>query len=156
MPRVMIVEDQEIIRSNLAQILSLSGVDVVEAEDGVMALDKLLSLQHKGQGVPQLIISDLSMPRMDGFALLERVRQEPAYIKTPFVFLSAHSDVSDINRAFELGASDYLIKPFEIEELIAMVSQHLEASQSKPESSVVPEAASKIESNFSDPDFFLE
>lgn len=150
MPRVMVVEDQEIIRSNLSQILELSGVDVIEAEDGLVALNKLQSLKDKDSGVPQLIISDLSMPRMDGFALLEKVRQDSDFVTTPFVLLTAHSDVSDIKRAFELGATDYMIKPFEIEELIAMVTRYLESGH------VGHQDAPKPELPVSDSDFFLE
>jgi DNA-binding response OmpR family regulator len=152
MPRVMIVEDQEIIRNNLSQILALSGVDVIEAEDGVDACDKLQACKQKGLNLPLLIISDLSMPRMDGFALLEHVRQDSSYEATPFIFLTAHSDVSDIKRAFELGATDYLIKPFEIEELIAMVSLHLDSA--KPD--ISQSTTSRTEPLTRDSDFFLE
>ncbi len=151
MPRVMVVEDQEVIRSNLSQILVLSGVDVIEAEDGLVALNKLQSFKDKeAAGAPQLIISDLSMPRMDGFALLEQVRKDPVFIRTPFVLLTAHSDVDDVKRAFELGVSDYMIKPFEIEDLIAMVTRHLEASAPEPQNAPASALLSQ------DSDFFLE
>jgi CheY-like chemotaxis protein len=151
MPRVMVVEDQEVIRSNLSQILVLSGVDVIEAEDGLIALNKLQSFKNKeAGGAPQLIISDLSMPRMDGFALLEEVRKDPVFVKTPFVLLTAHSDVDDVKRAFELGVSDYMIKPFEVEDLIAMVVRHLESNTAEPQCAQTSTMLSQ------DSDFFLE
>lgn len=151
MPRVMIVEDQEIILDNLSQILNISGLDVIEAEDGLEAYAKLLDYKSRPQQAPQMIISDLTMPRMDGFTLLEHVRQDSVYRDIPFVLLTAHSDVSDLKRAFELGATDYLIKPFEIDELIAMVSLHL-----KPLKTGVDFSAPRSQGVLSDSGFFLE
>lgn len=128
MPRIMIVEDDETILSNLSQILQLSGLDVIEAQDGMMAFDLLLEAHEKGSGIPQMVVSDLVMPNMDGFDLLRSVRRDPFYKNLPFVLLSARSDASDLQQAFALGASDYLIKPFEVEQLFDVVRHHLSKS----------------------------
>ena len=125
MPRVMIVEDQELILENVAQLLRLSGLDVVEALDGSIAYELLCHFRDDPTQRPKLIISDLMMPIMDGFELLSLVRSDPVYEQVPFVLLTARSDVSDLKKALTLGASEYLIKPFEVEELMAVVTDQL-------------------------------
>ncbi|HEX4878631.1 MAG TPA: response regulator [Limnobacter sp.] len=125
MPRVMIVEDDRTILENMAQLLTLSGLHVLEAHDGMMAMNLLQQLKDTPDHRPCLIISDLMMPSMDGYQLLRAVRKDPVYETLPFVLLSARSDASDIQRAFALGASDYLVKPFEVEQLIELVRYHL-------------------------------
>jgi two-component system sensor histidine kinase/response regulator len=121
MPRVMIVEDDMTILSNLSQLLQLSGLDVVEAHDGRMALDLLLAASSIPGALPRMIVSDLMMPNMDGFELLHAVRNTAELHALPFVLLSARSDASDLQHAFSLGASDYLIKPFEVDQLIDVI-----------------------------------
>lgn len=121
MPRVMIVEDDMTILSNLSQLLQLSGLDVIEAHDGRMALDLLQHALQDQDALPRLIVSDLMMPKMDGFELLHSVRNTTELHAMPFVLLSARSDTSDLQHAFFLGASDYLIKPFEVDQLMDVI-----------------------------------
>lgn len=125
MPRVMIVEDDLTILENLSQLLQLNGLSVAQAHDGQMALDYLRHPQNQGVAAPQMIVSDLMMPKMDGFELLRAVRDDSALKHLPFVLLSARSDSSDLQQAFLLGANDYLIKPFEVEQLIDVIRHHL-------------------------------
>lgn len=121
MPRVMIVEDDLTILSNLSQLLQLSGLDVIEAHDGQMALDLLQHALQDHDTLPRLIVSDLMMPKMDGFELLHSVRNTTELHAMPFVLLSARSDTCDLQHAFFLGASDYLIKPFEVDQLMDVI-----------------------------------
>ncbi|HEY1058323.1 MAG TPA: response regulator transcription factor [Limnobacter sp.] len=149
MPRVMVVEDQEVILANLAQILEMAGLDVMQANNGLAAFKQLTEVRDNPAEQPRLIISDLMMPLMDGFELLSLVRGDAVYEKLPFVLLTARSDASDLRKALALGASDYLIKPFEIEELLVMVKNQLSGDQ--PFSS---ERLSDV--LFTDSDFQLE
>lgn len=132
MPRVMIVEDDPTILSNLSQLLQLSGLDVTEACDGAVALSCLQESQSTGVGKPCLILSDLMMPNMDGFELLGAVRSNAAFKSIPFVLLSARSEASDLQQAFDLGANDYMIKPFEVDHLMEVIRYHLSTSTELP------------------------
>lgn len=146
MPRVMIVEDDSTILENLSQLLQLNGLNVAQAHDGQMALDYLKHPDNQGAGAPQMIVSDLMMPKMDGFELLRAVRDDSALKHLPFVLLSARSDSSDFQQAFMLGANDYLVKPFEVEQLMDAIRHHLSrATRSNPHS------VGRVNS-----DFFLE
>lgn len=123
MARVMIVEDDLTILDNLAHLLVISGLEVIKAHDGQEAWRQLLECYQQGQGGPSVIISDLMMPNMDGFELLGLVRAHEALKHLPFVLLSARSDSSDLHHAFLLGATDYLVKPFEMEQLLQVISR---------------------------------
>ncbi|MEW6205847.1 MAG: response regulator [Pseudomonadota bacterium] len=125
MPRVMIVEDDLTILSNLSQLLQLSGLDVTEAHDGREALRLLQECRQQNVPLPRMIVSDLMMPNMDGFDLLRAVRGDAQFKALPFVLLSARSEASDLQQAFALGANDYLVKPFEVEQLMEVIRYHL-------------------------------
>lgn len=146
MPRVMIVEDDLTILSNLSQILQLSGLDVIEAHDGQVALAILQQRKVDGSGLPKMIVSDLMMPNMDGFDLLRAVKDEPAFETIPFVLLSARSDATDLHEAFTLGASDYLVKPFEVEQLMDVIRHFL--SKADPVQSESVSNDSKADTGF--------
>jgi DNA-binding response OmpR family regulator len=149
MPRVMIVEDDLTILSNLSQILQLSGLDVIEAHDGQVALAILQQRKVDGSGLPKMIVSDLMMPNMDGFDLLRAVKDEPAFETIPFVLLSARSDATDLHEAFTLGASDYLVKPFEVEQLMDVIRHFLSKADPVQSESVSNDSRA-------DTGFFLE
>jgi DNA-binding response OmpR family regulator len=146
MPRVMIVEDDTTILENLSQLLQLNGLSVVQAHDGQMALEYLKHPNNQGAAAPKMIVSDLMMPKMDGFDLLRAVRDDSALKHLPFVLLSARSDSSDLQQAFMLGASDYLVKPFEVEQLMDVIRHHLARAIGPDQHSLGPV----------DSDFFLE
>jgi two-component system, sensor histidine kinase and response regulator len=116
---ILVVDDETSVRQIVAFLLEEQGYTVLQASDGLTAL-ALVERQS-----PDLIISDIRMPGMDGFALCERVRANPALVQTPFIFLTAKEQRSDMRRGMGLGADDYLTKPFEAEELLAAVSVRL-------------------------------
>ena len=117
--RVLVVDDAEGIRTYLAHLLELKGYDVDTAEDGRRALALL-----EGGAAPDVVILDVMMPGLDGIETLRRVRElEP---ETPVVMLSVVGKASTIVEAMRLGASDYLNKPFEEDELEATLDQVLE------------------------------
>ena len=116
----MIVDDEPGVRALLRDTLSIAGFEVVEASDGMAALTLLRS--HK----PALMVIDINMPLMDGFELVERLRSTQDL--TPVLMLTAREDKTDIARGLKIGADDYVIKPFGIEELILRIKAILRRS----------------------------
>jgi two-component system, OmpR family, response regulator len=112
MSKILIVDDDPHIRQLARTFLQQAGFDIMEAADGVEALDALLT------GGADLVILDLMLPRMDGWEVCRRVR---AAGETPVLMLTARGETSQKVRGFELGADDYLVKPFEPLELVARV-----------------------------------
>ena len=117
---IMIVDDEPGVRALLKDTLSIAGFDVVEASDGMAALTLLRT--HK----PALMVIDINMPLMDGFELVERLRMTNDL--TPVLMLTAREDKGDIARGLKIGADDYVIKPFGIEELILRIKAILRRS----------------------------
>jgi signal transduction histidine kinase len=118
-PTILVVEDEQRILEIITVLLEDENYRVIQARDGEAAL----SLLEKA--APALIISDVRMPGMDGFSLCERVRANADFAYVPFIFLTARGDRADIRRGMGLGADDYLIKPFEPEELLSAVRVRL-------------------------------
>jgi class 3 adenylate cyclase len=112
MTRVLIVEDDAAIRSNIARLLKLEGYETAAAADGAEGLARALELQ------PDVVITDINMPGMDGFALLEAIRGEPTLATTAVMLLTALDDRASMRRGMTAGADDYLAKPFTRVELL--------------------------------------
>jgi putative two-component system response regulator len=116
---LLIVEDNHDLRNGLKEILALEGFTVLDANNGLEALEQM-------QGVSiDLIISDISMPEMDGFEFYEKVRARPEGITIPFLFLTARGERQDIMKGKSLGAEDYLVKPVTRSELVTAVESRL-------------------------------
>jgi signal transduction histidine kinase len=116
---ILVVEDESALLQVVSLLLEDSGYRVLQATSGETALSVLREI------TPHLILSDVMMPGMGGVAFYARVRQDPRWSQIPFVFLTAQGQRSDIRRGMELGADDYLTKPFEPEELLAAVRARL-------------------------------
>ena len=111
--RVLFVEDEADLTLIVADTLRGLGYDVVIAADGVEGLDK-----YRSEGA-DIIVADVMMPRMDGFTMAKGIRKmSPA---VPLLFLTAKSTIEDVEEGFEIGANDYLKKPFELRELIVRI-----------------------------------
>lgn len=119
--RLLVVEDDPSLLEGIRAILELEGYTVDSAENGVHALEKL----RTGPMLPDLIVSDIMMPYMDGLQLLQQVRDEPLWTAMPFIFLTAKNEKTDIQRGKRLGVDDYLIKPFDAEDLLIAVESRL-------------------------------
>ncbi len=119
MKKVLIIEDDTVLRENTAEILELSGYGVITAPNGkkgvAMATDQL----------PDIIICDIMMPELDGYGVLETLCKQELTKQIPFIFLSAKTERKDIRKGMELGADDYLTKPFEESELIGAIESRL-------------------------------
>jgi len=117
--RILVVDDDESIRNTLEQHLTLYGFDVIGARDGLEGFDRFTS------GRPDLVLSDLAMPRADGFELIKRIRETSV---TPILVLSVRGGDVDKVRALDLGADDFVVKPFSTPELLARVRAQLRRS----------------------------
>ncbi|MGF1517905.1 MAG: response regulator transcription factor [Nodosilinea sp.] len=120
---ILIAEDDEGTRLSLGDYLKLEGYSVLMASHGEMALQQVFSHQ------PQLIITDVGMPGLDGYSLVQKVRQLPAFRLLPVIFLTAHNETQDRIRGYQMGCDLYLSKPVELTEVGAIVRNLLERSQ---------------------------
>ena len=118
-PRILVVDDDAAIRRTLIAELSVAGYETTEARDGAEALRLFES------DPPELLLTDLAMPESDGFALIAAVRK---VAKTPILVLSVRAGDTDKIRALDLGADDYVVKPFSVQELLARVRAQLRRS----------------------------
>jgi EAL domain-containing protein (putative c-di-GMP-specific phosphodiesterase class I)/ActR/RegA family two-component response regulator len=117
--KILVIEDENDIRYIIATYLKFSNYDVLEAENGVQGLEKA---QLR---LPDLIISDINMPNMDGFTVLEHLMESPLTASIPFIFLTCISDRNSFRKGMNLGADDYLTKPFTKAELLSAVESRL-------------------------------
>jgi two-component system sensor histidine kinase/response regulator len=118
--QILIVEDDLAMSSGIRDVLEMNGYRVHLAENGVEGL-KLLEQFH-----PDLIISDIMMPEMDGFEFLEQVRRQPRLAAIPFIFLTAKGQRPDIRAGKQLGADDYLVKSTDLEDILIVVRAKLD------------------------------
>ncbi|MBN1119608.1 MAG: response regulator transcription factor [Anaerolineae bacterium] len=118
-PAILVVDDEPGVLENLTDLLRLSGYEVIGATNGAEAIQILEKL------TPDLIIADIMMPRMNGYQLYLRIRQNPDWMWIPFIFLSAKGEAEDIRFGKELGSDDYLTKPVEPDDLLAAIRGRL-------------------------------
>src|SRR5690606_21531477 len=122
---ILVVDDQAANLRVVSALLSRHGYQVITADSGEEAL------AIASEQVPDLMLLDMIMPGMDGFALLERIKQRPELLRLPVVFLTAAHDRELLLRAFDAGAVDYVTKPFMPEELLARVNAHVGLKQTR-------------------------
>jgi putative two-component system response regulator len=120
---ILIVEDHDILREGLQILLESEGYRVITAPQGKDALRQM------NIAAPDLILSDISMPEMDGYEFYDRVRARPEWMAIPFIFLTARGDRADVLTSKKLGVEDYLIKPVDRLELVSSIRSRLERSQ---------------------------
>lgn len=119
MRKILIIEDNEDVRDNTADLLKLADYNVCTSSDGASGIQKARSF------LPDLIICDIMMPGLDGYQVLESLQANIKTAGIPFVFLSAKADKSDVRKGMNLGADDYLTKPFEEQELLEAINSRL-------------------------------
>src|SRR6476620_131370 len=113
------MEDNKDIRENIAEILNFAGYGVIKAENGKIGIE--MATREK----PAIIICDIMMPELDGFGLLHLLRKNPETQHLPFIFITAKTERSDFRKGMEMGADDYIMKPFTQIELINAVESRL-------------------------------
>jgi len=119
MKNILLIEDNDDIRNNTAEILELANYKVMVAENGKTGMEK--AIEYK----PDLIICDIMMPVLDGYGVLHAVHKNDAIRNTPFIFLTAKTERSDFRKGMELGADDFITKPFNATELLNAVDSRL-------------------------------
>jgi adenylate cyclase len=117
--RILVIEDEPANIQTLSTLLKERGHQISIATNGRQALEVLERIR------PDLILLDIMMPEMDGFETCRRIKASTAWREIPIIFLTAKTDTADIVRGFELGAVDYVAKPFNAHELLARVNTHL-------------------------------
>ena len=117
--RILVIEDEPANIQTLSTILKERGYNINIATNGRQGLEVLERIR------PDLILLDIMMPEMDGFETCRRIKASTAWREIPIIFLTAKTDTADIVRGFELGAVDYVAKPFNAHELLARVNTHL-------------------------------
>jgi CheY-like chemotaxis protein/CRP-like cAMP-binding protein len=122
MKSILVIEDDLIMRENIAELLDLAGYKVASANDGKEGLDKAR------QQLPDLIICDIKMPEIDGYTVLHILAQDQKTAGIPFIFVTAKTEMEDLRKGMELGADDYITKPFEDSELLKAVETRLKKS----------------------------
>ncbi|MCH5278125.1 MAG: response regulator [Desulfovibrionaceae bacterium] len=117
---VLIVDDSKTVRNLVAFILKAEGIKVTTAEDGLDGLEKLYSMSEV-----DLILTDINMPRMDGFSFIIAVREQEIYKDIPIIILSTEGDEKDIQKGIRLGANLYMVKPAQPEKMVRNIKMLL-------------------------------
>jgi len=123
LPTVMVVDDSLTVRKITSRLLTREGYQVVLAKDGVDALEQLLEV------VPDVVISDIEMPRMDGFDLVRNIRADKRLGALPVIMITSRTAAKHRNYALEIGASHYLGKPYDEDELLSLVAGYIKAKR---------------------------
>ena len=119
MKKVLLVEDDTVLRESTAELLELSNYQVFTAPNGIIGVQ--IALEEK----PDVVVCDIMMPGMDGYAVLKALSENELTRSIPFIFLSAKTERRDVRKGMELGADDYLTKPFEEAELIGAIESRI-------------------------------
>lgn len=117
---ILVVDDSKTVRNLVAFILKSEGFKVTTAEDGLDGLEKLYSMQSV-----DLIISDVNMPRMDGFTFIKSVREQDVYQDVPIIILSTEGQEKDIQAGMSFGANLYMVKPAQPEKMVRNIKMLL-------------------------------
>src|SRR6266496_5233186 len=120
---VLIIDDHDDIRENTAEILELAGYKTFTAENGKRGVD--LAIKEK----PSVIVCDIMMPELDGYGVLHLLRKNAETQNIPFIFLTAKTERSDFRKGMEMGADDYITKPFEDIELLNAIEVRLKKAE---------------------------
>lgn len=123
MKTILIIEDNSDVRENTAEILELANYRVLQAENGKIGVEVATKMH------PDLIICDIMMPVLDGYGVIHLLNKNPETASIPFIFLTAKSERTDIRKGMEMGADDYISKPFDDIELLKAVESRLRRSE---------------------------
>ncbi|MBC8333060.1 MAG: response regulator [Anaerolineae bacterium] len=125
MAKILIAEDELDIRNLITFTLHSVGHEIIAATNGAEALEKAIEMAEKND-LPDLILMDVRMPRMTGYEACKNMKENPLLANVPVAFLSAKGQESEVKEGFEVGAIDYIIKPFAIDQLINKITQILQ------------------------------
>lgn len=123
--KVLIIEDSDDIREGIVEILDMAGYETYSAKNGKIGVDLAL------KSLPDLILCDIMMPELDGYGVLYLLQKNPQTASIPFIFMTAKAERADMRKGMEMGADDYLTKPFDDVELFNAIESRLK-KKSKP------------------------
>lgn len=121
--KILIIDDFEPLLEEVTEFLAMEGYTSYSAKDGAEGIQ--MALQH----VPDLIICDIEMPKLNGYDVYKAIEQIPAISDIPFIFLTARAQPEDFRTGLRLGADDYLTKPFDLQELMLTIVKRLEKNE---------------------------
>jgi CRP-like cAMP-binding protein/CheY-like chemotaxis protein len=119
MKKVLLIEDDTVLRENTAELLALSDYDILTAPNGKIGVDMAI------KNLPDIIVCDIMMPQLDGYSVLEILSKNGSTKFIPFIFLSAKTERKDVRKGMDLGADDYITKPFSEGELISAIKSRI-------------------------------
>ncbi len=119
MKKILLIEDDTVLRENTAELLELSNYNVITASDGKKGVKLAI------ESSPDIVICDIMMPELDGYGVLEALSKNKKTKYVPFIFLSAKTERKDIRKGMDLGADDYIAKPFSEDELVSAIESRL-------------------------------
>jgi signal transduction histidine kinase len=120
MKKVLIIEDETSVRQNLVDLLSSEGFLPIEAQDGEDGARLAWEM------LPDIILCDINLPKLDGYGVLSRICRDPATVTIPFIFITARTEREDLRRGMSLGADDYIMKPFSIDDVLRAIQTRLQ------------------------------
>ncbi len=119
MKKILVIEDEDFVRENILELLDVEGFEAIGAENGQVGLNLAKGI------IPDLILCDVMMPGLDGYGVLRAIRQDALTASIPFIFLTAKAAKADFRQGMELGADDYITKPFTRAELLGAITSRL-------------------------------
>lgn len=122
---ILVLEDDKPLMEGIRDMLELQGYQVLTAANGIEGL----RVMHSSSKPPDLIVSDIMMPEMDGYQFLAAVQSNPKWIDVPFIFLTAKGEKEDVREGRMLGADDYVTKPFDADDLVVRIASKLRRSR---------------------------
>lgn len=137
---VLLIEDDAIVRENTAEILQFANYKVTTAMNGILGVEK--AKKEK----PDIIVCDIMMPKLDGFGVCQLLSEDENLTNTPFIFLTAKTNHDDIRKGMNLGADDFITKPFEESELLTAIATRLKKVRGYKSYNRKPKDSGKIQS----------
>ena len=119
MKTILLIEDDIVLRENTKELLELSDYNVTTAANGKLGLQAAIAT------LPDIIVCDIMMPELDGYGVLEGLSKQDSTMHIPFIFLSAKTERHDVRKGMDLGADDYITKPFSEDEIISAIESRL-------------------------------
>src|SRR5690606_36522451 len=123
MKKILLIEDDTSLRENIEELLELSGFEVLTASNGKTGVESAL------RELPDLVLCDIMMPELDGYGVLEQLSLNESTRHIPFIFVTAKTERFEVRKGMDLGADDYLTKPFEEEELLGAIQSRLDKAK---------------------------
>ena len=138
MKKVLVIEDNDDIREGTVEVLTLAGYEALSAKNGKLGVEMALSTS------PDIILCDIMMPELDGYGVLYLLSKNPKLASIPFIFMTAKAERADMRKGMEMGADDYLTKPFSARELLARINAVLRRTRMLPPNLQITESSRLI------------